>query len=295
MATRPTAAETAFLAGAALYPYPQILLEKGSSEPVARIIDLVCPIGRGQRGLIVSAPGLGKTTLLKQICSAVAKGYPEIRIFCLLIDERPEEVTDFRRNVNGELFASSLDESPAHHLDIVNRLMPQAFAAAHADEDVLILLDSLTRLTRAFNTQDRSKGHILSGGLSASALTVPRQIFGAARKVENQGSITILATIQVDTGSLMDNVIFEEFKGTGNLELVLSKELAAQRLFPAIDVHKSGTRRSELFYGPDTYQCVENLTRSLAVQSPLPALKSLLGAIKQYPTNQALLQAFESP
>lgn len=288
---RPTRAESAFLAGAALNPFPQIVLEQGSRELAVRLIDLLCPIGKGQRGLIVSSPGLGKTTLLKQICAAVAKGWPQMRIFCLLIDERPEEVTDFRRNVNGELFASSLDQSPAEHLRIVDRLMPQAFEAAAAGEDVLILLDSLTRLTRAFHTQEKGQGRTLSGGLSAGALTVPRQIFGAARNVENMGSITILATILVDTGSLMDNVIFEEFKSTGNAEIVLSKELALQRYFPAIDVLRSGTRRSELFYTEDEREAVDALHRSLGGKDPLQAMKGLIRKLEAHPTNAELLNS----
>ncbi len=286
---QPTAAETAFLSGSALHPFPQIVLEKGSSGSVARMIDLLCPIGRGQRGLIVSPPGLGKTTLLKQICAAVSKGYPEIKIYCLLIDERPEEVTDFRRNVNGEVYASSLDQSPEHHLKIVNQLMPQAYAAAAAGEDVLVLLDSLSRLTRVFNSQQQGGGRTLSGGLHAGALTIPRQIFGAARNVEGQGSITILATILIDTDSLMDNVIYEEFKGTGNLELMLSKELALQRYFPAIDLLKSSTRRSELLLSPTQHQAVQNLYGLLVVQNPTAAMQTLLNLIQRYPTNAELL------
>jgi len=288
---RPTAAENAFLSGAALHPQPQIVLEKGSAMPAMRAIDLLCPIGRGQRGLIVSPPGMGKTTILKQICAAVAKGYPEIKIFCLLIDERPEEVTDFRRNVNGALYASSLDQSPAHHLEIVNQLMPEAFAAANAGEDVLILLDSLSRLTRVFNSQFSGKGRALSGGLSAGALTIPRQIFGAARNVENQGSITMLATILIDTDSLMDNVIYEEFKGTGNMELLLSKELAFERIFPAIDILKSSTRRSELFYPPEQEALVRQLSRNLVAQDTLRAMKRLLQLFAIYPNNQELLDS----
>lgn len=284
-----TAAETAFLSGAALHPYPQIVLEKGSSDPAARAIDLICPIGRGQRGLIVSPPGLGKTTLLKQICAAVAKGYPEINTYCLLIDERPEEVTDFRRNVNGALYASSLDQSPEHHLKIVNQLMPQAYADAAAGKDVLILLDSLSRLTRVFNSQYQGSGRSLSGGLSAGALTIPRQIFGAARNVEGQGSITMLATILIDTDSLMDNVIYEEFKGTGNMELVLSKDLALERCFPAIDLLKSSTRRSELFYTPEQETLVRQLSRNLVAQDTVRAMKRLLQLFDTYPTNQELL------
>ncbi|MEZ0371657.1 MAG: transcription termination factor Rho [Candidatus Sericytochromatia bacterium] len=287
-------AEQAFLAGAAIYPFPMIQLEKGSSDPAVRAIDLLCPMGRGQRGLLVSAPGLGKTTILQQICRAVAKGYPEMQIYCLLIDERPEEVTDFTRNANGAVYASSLDEPPEHHLAVVEDLMPRAFEAAAAGKHVLILLDSLTRLTRAFQTQAQNHGRTLSGGLNAAALVVPRKIFGAARNVEHQGSISILATILVETGSLMDNVIFEEFKGTGNMELVLSKELAIQRLFPAVNVLQSGTRRDELFFTPEQNASRQALHKYLATQSsnPVAAMKNLQKLFDKYPTNQALLNSF---
>ena len=200
-------------------------------------------------------------------------------------------MTDFRRNVNGALYASSLDQSPAHHLEIVNQLMPEAFAAANAGEDVLILLDSLSRLTRVFNSQFSGKGRALSGGLSAGALTIPRQIFGAARNVENQGSITMLATILIDTDSLMDNVIYEEFKGTGNMELLLSKELAFERIFPAIDILKSSTRRSELFYPPEQEALVRQLSRNLVAQDTLRAMKRLLQLFAIYPNNQELLDS----
>jgi transcription termination factor Rho len=288
-----TEAEQAFLAGSALYPFPQIRLEKGSTHASARAIDLLCPIGRGQRGLVVSSPGLGKTTLLQEICKAVAQGYPEMQIYCLLIDERPEEVTDFRRNSNGAVYASSLDQPAKEHLAIVEELMPKAFEAAAAGKDVLILLDSLTRLTRAFQTQVQTKGRTLSGGLSAEALAVPRRMFGAARNVEHQGSITILATIQVDTGSLMDNVIFEEFKGTGNMECVLSKELAVQRWFPALNVFQSGTRQSELFFSEAENASRQALQQYLASHSdPVSAMKNLQKLLDKYPSNQALLESF---
>lgn len=292
---QPTAAEQRFLAGAALHPFPMIALEKGSSSPAMRAMDLFCPIGRGQRGLIVSAPGVGKTTFLQQICKAVAQGHPEIEVYCLLIDERPEEVTDFRRNANGKVYASSLDEPAEAHLAIVNDLMPRAFAAAAAGKDVLILLDSLSRLTRAFQAQLSGKGRTLSGGLSAGALEVPRQVFGAARKVEGQGSITMLATVVVDTGSLMEQVIFEEFKGTGNMELVLARNLAEQRLFPAIDLLQSSTRRSEAYFSAEDQAAREALLQSLTrpLTEPGAALRRLLKLFDKYPSNQRLLESFK--
>ncbi|PIQ23788.1 transcription termination factor Rho [bacterium (Candidatus Blackallbacteria) CG17_big_fil_post_rev_8_21_14_2_50_48_46] len=287
-------AEASFLAGSALYPAPQICLERGSSSFAARALDLICPIGRGQRGLLVASPGLGKTTLLQEVCRAVAKGYPEMQIYCLLIDERPEEVTDFRRNASGAVYASSLDQPAEQHQAVVAEMMPRAFAAAAAGQHVLILLDSLTRLTRAFQTQNLDKGRTLSGGLSASALTLPRKIFGAARNVEGQGSITILATILVDTGSLMDSIIFEEFKGTGNMELVLSKELAQQRIYPALDLFKSSTRREELFFSDSENVSRQALRAYLSGNrsEPVAAMKNLQKLIDRFPTNRELLAHF---
>lgn len=289
---KPTAAETEFLSGTAVNPYPLIQLEKGSSKLASRALDLICPIGKGQRGLLVSAPGSGKTSFLQEICRAVSNGYPEMKVYCLLIDERPEEVTDFKRNVNGTVFSSSLDQPPDHHLKIVDRLMPEVFELAAEGKDVLILLDSLTRLTRAFHTQHKGKGRTLSGGLSAGALEIPRRLFGAARNVEEMGSITMLATILVDTGSLMDNVIFEEFKGTGNMELVLSRELAQRRLFPTLDVLKSGTRRMELLYDNDTMDKLNKLHRLLAPMSTIDGMKKLMDLLDQYPTNESLIESF---
>ncbi len=228
-------AEKKFLAGTPIDPSPRIHLEAGSQELTMRAMDLICPIGMGQRGLIVAPPGSGKTTFLKHICQAVAKGTPQIKLYCLLIDERPEEVTEFKRTIPGEVHYSSSDQSYENHIEIADQLMRKAFVDVAAGANVMIVIDSLTRLSRVHNAQTRSSGRTISGGVDARALEVPRRIFGAARKIENGGSLTILATILVETGSRMDEVIFEEFKGTGNMEVVLSREIANHRIFPAID------------------------------------------------------------
>lgn len=285
--------EKKFLAGIAVDPQPRILLEKGSAELSVRALDLICPIGMGQRALVVSSPGLGKTTFLKHICNAVLNGYPEMKVYCLLIDERPEEVTDFARSVNARVYSSSMDHSHENHIKIVDTVLAKAFKEAAAGHNVMILLDSLTRLARVHNSQHQSGGRTLSGGVSAGALETPRRIFGAARNVEGLGSITIIATILVETGSRMDDVIFEEFKGTGNMELVLSKELAAKRVFPAIDVIKSSTRRAELLFKPEQYRRLELLRRILATTNNLAAMEKLIEMLQNYPNNSELLESIK--
>ena len=217
-----------FINGVAINPHQCIRLELGSEELSTRAMDLFTPIGMGQRGLIVAPPGSGKTTLLKHICQSVGKAYPEIKLYALLIDERPEEVTDFKRSVPAQVYASSTDENYDQHVRVANDLLKIARRQAGEGFDVMIVIDSLTRLTRVHNANQRSSGRTLSGGLDARAMEIPRKLFGAARKIENGGSLTILATILVDTGSRMDQVIFEEFKGTGNMEVVLSREAANQ-------------------------------------------------------------------
>ncbi|NTV30225.1 MAG: transcription termination factor Rho, partial [Candidatus Omnitrophica bacterium] len=249
--------EQRFLAGTPIDPSPRIRLEDGSSELTMRAMDLICPIGMGQRGLIVAPPGSGKTTILKHICQAVAKACPQVKLYCLLVDERPEEVTDFKRSVTAEVYASSIDQGYDHHVATSEDLMRRAIREAGSGDNVMILIDSLTRLARVHNAERRSSGRTISGGLDARALEVPRRIFGAARKIEHGGSLTILATILVETGSRMDDVIFEEFKGTGNMEIVLSRDIANRRIFPAIDIAKSATRRMELLLGPDEMRPVE--------------------------------------
>ena len=285
--------EKKFLLGTAVDPHPRIILEKGSDNLSVRALDLVCPIGMGQRALVVASPGLGKTTFLKNICKSVSIGYPDMKIYCVLVDERPEEVTDFKRSVSAEVFSSSIDHSQESHIKIVDTVIAKAFKEAAAGHNVMILLDSLTRLARVHNNQHRGRGRTLSGGVDAGALEVPRRIFGAARNVEEYGSITIIATILVDTGSCMDDVIFEEFKGTGNMELVLSKDLAAKRIFPAIDVLKSGTRRVELLFEPEEFRRLELLYKGLATMNKVTAMEKLIEMLEKHPTNSEVLKEFK--
>ena len=284
--------EKKFLAGTPIDPSPRINLEAGSQELTMRAMDLICPIGMGQRGLIVAPPGSGKTTFLKHICQAVSKGTPDIKLYCLLIDERPEEVTEFKRTIPGEVHYSSSDQSYENHIEIADKLMRKAFVDVAAGGNVMIVIDSLTRLARVHNAQTRSSGRTISGGVDARALEVPRRIFGAARKIEHGGSLTILATILIETGSRMDEVIFEEFKGTGNMEIVLSREIANHRIFPAIDISKSATRKQELLLEPKEYQQVECLRRSLAGLGAVEAAQTLVKKLQQFPTNKELLATF---
>lgn len=285
--------EKKFLGGTAINPYPRIVLEKGSDELSVRALDLICPIGMGQRALVISSPGSGKTTFLKNICNAVTNGYPEMKVYCVLVDERPEEVTDFKRSVDAEVFSSSIDHSHKDHIRIVDKVMTTAIEEAAAGENVMILLDSLTRLARVHNSQHRGNGRTLSGGVGSGALEIPRRIFGYARNVEGQGSITIIATILVETGSAMDNVIFEEFKGTGNMELILSQKLVEARIFPALAVSKCGTRRVELLFEQEEFRCLELLYRGLAMMNEVAAMEKLLELLKKYPKNSDLFESFK--
>jgi transcription termination factor Rho len=283
-----------FLNGVAIHPAPCIRLESGSQQRTNRAMDLIAPIGMGQRGLIVAPPGCGKTTMLKHICQAVATAYPDIKLYALLIDERPEEVTDFKRSVSAEVHASSSDESYSEHVRVANDLLDTAMRQAGEGQNVMIVIDSLTRLSRVHNAESKSSGRTMSGGLDTRALEIPRKLFGAARKIENGGSLTILATILVDTGSRMDQVIFEEFKGTGNMEIVLSREIANQRIFPALDIANSGTRREELLIDSKDLEKVRTLRRSLANLKPIEASKKLVELLEKFPNNTELLNAFST-
>jgi transcription termination factor Rho len=269
-------------------PSSVINLECESCGPSMRVVALFCPIGRGQRALIVSPPKAGKTMLLQQLAHAISEKNRDIDLEVLLVDERPEEVTDMRRTVRGDVYASSSDQDRATQVRLAQLVLEQARRKVELGKHVVMLLDSLTRLGRAFNAHQRSSGRTMSGGVDIRALEIPKRIFGAARTVENGGSLTIIATALVDTGSRMDELIFEEFKGTGNMELVLDRELADERIFPAINLRLSGTRREELLYG-DALRPHQELRRSLARMSPREAMLSLQKLLAQYPTNALLL------
>ena len=259
-----------------LYPNQRFRLEDGDPSPAVRIIDLVSPIGKGQRGLIVAPPKAGKTTVLKTIAHAIATAYPDVHLMLVLVGERPEEVTDLRRSIRGEVISSTFDQSPADHVLAAELAIERAKRLAELGLDVVVMLDSLTRLGRAYNMAAPANGRTLSGGVAVSALQPPRQFLGAARCLEEGGSLTILSTVLVDTGSQMDNVLFEEFKGTGNMELRLRRDLAEKRLFPAIDAVPSGTRRDDLLLDPAEHAAVTSLRRALAALDPQHALELLL-------------------
>src|SRR5512140_586453 len=278
-----------FSAHEAVTPSQPIRLEGRDSDRAMRVVDLFCPVGKGQRALIVSPPKAGKTMLLQQLAHAISYTNPEIDLLVLLIDERPEEVTDMRRSIKGQVFASSSDSERGSHVRLAQLVLEIAKRKVEAGKDVVVLLDSLTRLGRAFNLHQRSSGRTMSGGVDARALEIPKRIFGAARKLEDGSSLTIIATALVDTGSRMDELIFQEFKGTGNMELVLNRDLANERIFPAINLGLSGTRREELLFGPAVTQH-HALRRSIARMSPRDAMLNVLSLFEQYPTNRQLLE-----
>ena len=282
----------AFVDKTSIDPHERLRLEFEGGPLSMRIADLVCPIGKGQRGLIVAPPKAGKTTLLKDICNAISTNHPEVKLYALLIEERPEEVTDFKRSVPAEIRASSSDHDTEHHIQTANQLLEDAVTQVNEGKDVLIVVDSLTRLSRVHNREARS-GKTLSGGVDASALEVPRRFFGAARKLEEGGSLTLIATALIQTGSQMDEYIFQEFKGTGNMELVLSRRLAEQRIFPAIDVPASGTRKEEKLLSPEEYTAMQKIRSFLSGLNPIDAGKKLVETLQRYPDNAALLKAVQ--
>ncbi|HLT47920.1 MAG TPA: transcription termination factor Rho, partial [Rubricoccaceae bacterium] len=274
------------------YPDEQIRLETTPDELSTRIIDLFCPIGKGQRGLIVAQPKTGKTVLLQKIANAITTNYPDSYLIVLLIDERPEEVTDFERNVDAaEVIASTFDEAPERHIQVADIVLEKAKRLVEAGQDVVILLDSITRLARAHNAAFQGQGRTMSGGLEAGSLRGPKKLFGAARAVEEGGSLTVIGTALVDTGSRMDDVIFEEFKGTGNMEMVLSRELADRRIYPAIDIVKSGTRREEMLIPQERLNRIWILRQLLADMDPVKSMLFLLDRMRGTESNDAFLES----
>ncbi len=273
-----------------IYPYEKIKMETTSNEYAMRMIDLICPIGKGQRGMIVAPPKVGKTTLLKKIANSITTNNPEIELIVLLIDERPEEVTDMKRSIKGDVIYSTFDELPEHHAKVAEMVLERAKRLIEQKKDVVILLDSITRLARAYNLTIPSSGRTLSGGLDPAALHKPKKFFGAARKIENGGSLTILATALVDTGSRMDEVVFEEFKGTGNMEVVLDRSLSEKRIFPAIDINKSGTRREDLLLTHDELTAVYSLRKAMSTMSQAEVTEQLLAQMMSTKSNAELVE-----
>jgi len=270
-------------------PFQKYRLETAPDLLETRIIDLVTPIGKGTRGLIVSPPRSGKTTILKQIANAVTANHPEVHVLVLLIDERPEEVTDFQRSVQAEVVASSNDQDLETHVRLSRFIIERCRRMVEASKDVFVLLDSITRVARAYNSVHGGSGRTMTGGVDARALEIPRKIFAAARKIEEGGSLTIVATALVDTGSRMDELIFQEFKGTGNMELILDRKLSDRRLFPAIDIPKSGTRKEEKLFPKHHIEAVRKLRRMMVDLQPVEAMETLQAALKKHKSNDELL------
>lgn len=268
-----------------LYASSRLVMETTKEKLTTRVLDLTSPIGKGQRALIVAPPRSGKTIIMQDIANAISTNHPEVILIMLLIDERPEEVTDMIRSVKGEVVSSTFDEPPERHVQVAEMAIEKARRLVEYGHDVVILLDNLTRLARAYNTVQPHSGKILSGGVDANALHKPKRFFGAARNVEEGGSLTIIATALIDTGSRMDEVIFEEFKGTGNMELVLDRRLAERRVFPAIDIIKSGTRKEELLYHPEELEKIYVMRQALADLAPLDAMNLLISRLKKTNSN----------
>jgi transcription termination factor Rho len=267
------------------FPTMRLVLERDPAEMSTRVVDLVTPIGKGQRGLIVAPPRTGKTVLLQKIANSIRANNPEVKLIILLIDERPEEVTDMQRVVDAEVVSSTFDEPPERHVQVAEMVIEKAKRLVEYKQDVVILLDSITRLARAYNTLQPHSGKILSGGVDANALHKPKRFFGAARNIENHGSLTIIATALIETGSRMDDVIFEEFKGTGNMELHLDRNLSDKRIYPAINIEKSGTRREELLLHPDELQKVWTLRKAMNGVPPTESMELLVGKLKKIKSN----------
>jgi transcription termination factor Rho len=274
----------------ALDPEPQIRLEHDPKEVTTRIVDLIAPVGFGQRGLIVAPPRTGKTVLMQNLARGIHHNHPEADLYLLLVDERPEEVTDMRRNVPGTVIASSNDNETRQHIELASLACERFKRLAETGKDVIVLMDSLTRLGRAFNRGTNS-GKLMSGGIDARALEVPKRIFGAARKIEDGGSLTILATALIHTNSRMDDVIFEEFKGTGNMELTLDRKAANDRIFPALFLSECGTRKEENLLGEHVMPAVHNIRKHLANMPPVMAIKTLIEAVQHHPNNHSFVKA----
>lgn len=276
-----------------IYPESRLQLETTANEYTMRLMDLLCPIGKGQRGMIVAPPKAGKTTILKKIANSITTNNPEIELIVLLIDERPEEVTDMKRSINGDVIYSTFDEVPEHHVKVAEMVLERAKRLTEQKKDVVILLDSITRLARAYNLVIPTSGRTLSGGLDPSALHKPKRFFGAARNTEDAGSLTILATALVDTGSRMDDVIFEEFKGTGNMEVHLDRKLSEKRIFPAIDINKSGTRKEELLLTEEELNIVFSLRKAMSNMNTVEMTEQLIDQIVTTKSNEEFLARME--
>lgn len=270
---------TAFENLTPIYPTERMHMEHKPTDYAMRLVDLIAPIGKGQRGMIVSPPKAGKTTILKQIAKSIEINHPDVKLIVLLIDERPEEVTDMKRSINGEVIYSTFDEEPMHHIKVAEMVLERAMRLVEHKKDVVILLDSITRLARAYNLTITSTGRTLSGGLDPNALHKPKKFFGAARNIENGGSLTILATALVETGSRMDDVIFEEFKGTGNMEVHLDRRMQERRIFPAIDIYKSGTRKEELLLTQRELECVWTIRRAMYNQNSADVTEMMMNRL----------------
>ena len=277
-----------------IYPNEKIRLETTKDEYATRIMDLLCPIGKGQRGLIVAPPKVGKTTIVKKIANAITTNNPEVELIVLLIDERPEEVTDMEESIDGEVIYSTFDELPEHHVKVAEMVIERAKRLVEAKKDVVILLDSITRLARAYNLTINASGRTLSGGLDPAALHYPKKFLGAARNIEGGGSLTILASALVDTGSKMDEVIFEELKGTGNMEVVLDRSLSERRIFPAISLTKSGTRREDLLLSKDELDVVYQLRKSLLSMKQVEVVDELISLVTKTNSNVELIEKLKT-